>query len=491
VRSWDLLVVGGGTAGIVSAKTAARLGARVLLVERERTGGDCLWTGCVPSKALLAAASAAAQARRAGRLGVDVDGVTVDFPRVMEHVRGAISAIEPADSPEALADSGVTVARGHASFRGAGHADIDGEPVGFSQAVVCTGSSPLLPGIPGLHDVDPLTSDTVWGLRTLPRRLAVLGGGNIGCELGQAFARLGSEVTIVEGLDRILGREDSEAARLVSSSLARDGVRVVTGARVVKAKATVEGGVLFLEDGTTVDFDRVLVAVGRRPRTDRLGLDAVQVQLDERGYVRVDQHLRTSNRLIWAAGDVTGHAQFTHVAGVNGSLAASNAILGLRRRVDTTSVPRVTFTDPEVAAVGVATETAAKDSGLHVLSWKHADLDRAVVESRVEGFTKLVVDAKGHVLGATVVGPRAGETLGELTLAVRHGLRTRDLAGTIHAYPTYSDGPWNATIADVRARLESPGWARAVRALGSARRRWLAARLSRARGTRPRSVALR
>jgi pyruvate/2-oxoglutarate dehydrogenase complex dihydrolipoamide dehydrogenase (E3) component len=475
---WDLLVVGGGSAGIVSAKTAARLGARVLLVERERTGGDCLWTGCVPSKALLAAASAAASARRASRLGVDVRRVEVDFPRVMQHVRAAIATIEPTDSPRALEDDGVSVVHGHASFESPRHVDMDGRPVHFSQAVVCTGSSPLVPDLEGLEHVEPLTSDTVWQLAELPERLAVLGGGTIGCELGQAFARLGSQVTIVEGLDRILSREDSRAAQLLCSSLEADGVRVLAGAQVVEVQGAAGGGALVLEDGTEVCFDRLLVSVGRRPETDDLGLDAAQVRRDERGHVLVNQHLRTSNPRVWAAGDVTGHAQFTHTAGVNGSLAASNALLGLRRRVDTTTVPRVTFTDPEIAAVGVDTATAQNDDRLHVVTCDHGHLDRAVVESEVEGFSKLVVDDKGRIVGATVVGPRAGETLGELAVAVRHGLRTRDLAGTIHAYPTYNDGAWDAAIADVRARLDSPGWERGVRILRAARQGWLHTRFS-------------
>ena len=454
---WDLLVVGGGTAGIVSAKTAASFGARVLLVERERTGGDCLWTGCVPSKALLASASVAAQARNGARLGINVDGVSVDFARVMEHVHAAIRTIEPVDSPAALEAAGVQVETGDLSFTGPNSAIVDGRPVEFAQAIVCTGSSPVVPPIPGLDGAEPLTSDSVWDLDVLPGRLAVLGGGSIGCELGQAFARLGAEVTIVEGTERILSREDPEAAELVAASLERDGVTLITGAPVVEVKSVADSGVLVLGDGNRVEFDRLLVSVGRRPGTRGLGLDRAGVELDERGYVRVDSRLRTTNPDIWAAGDVTGHAQFTHTAGVNGSLAASNAVLGLRRRVDTTTVPRVTFTDPD----------------LHVVVRDHAHLDRAVAESDVHGFTKLVVDARGRILGATLVGPRAGETLGELSVAVRHGMRTRDLAGTTHAYPTYNDGAWNASVDDIQARLRRPAMARTISVLSTGRRRWV------------------
>lgn len=471
---WDVLVVGGGTAGIVSAKTAASFGARVLLVERERTGGDCLWTGCVPSKALLAAASVAAQARTGERLGISVSGVSVDFRAVMSHVHSAIRTIEPVDSPAALEAAGVHVQHGDLTFTGTRTATVGSSIVEFRQAIICTGSSPVVPPIPGLAQANPLTSDTVWDLDTLPRRLAIIGGGNIGCELGQAFARLGAQVTIVEGGDRILGREDAQAAEVVQRSLERDGVTLITGVNATEVKSTDDAGVLVLEDGRLVEFDRVLVSVGRSPGTHRLGLDRNGVEVDERGYLRVDNHLRSTNPDVWAAGDVTGHAQFTHVAGVHGSLAASNAVLGLRRRVDTSTVPRVTFTDPEVAAVGVGTESAAGNADLHVVTREHGHVDRAVAEGGTDGFSKLVIDAKGRVLGATVVGPRAGETLGELSVAVKHGLRTRDLAGTTHAYPTYNDGAWNAAIDDVKASLSRPTTARAIALLAAGRRRWVA-----------------
>ena len=269
---WDLLVLGGGTAGIVAAKTAARLGARVLLVERDRTGGDCLWTGCVPSKALLAAGEAAAGARRAGRFGVTVDEVRVDFAQVMEHVHGAVRAIAPVDSIDSLEAAGVTVRTGHGRFVGEGVLDLDGETVRFTQAVVATGAAPAVPPIPGLADLDHLTSDTVWDLTEAPRRVAVLGGGSIGCELGQGLSRLGVEVTIVEGAPRVLPREDAAAAAVVHRALESDGVTVLTGRSVASVVASdSRSGRLVLEDEESVVFDRLLVAVGRRPRTSDLG----------------------------------------------------------------------------------------------------------------------------------------------------------------------------------------------------------------------------
>ncbi|GAB3252185.1 FAD-dependent oxidoreductase [Alteromonas gracilis] len=466
---WDLAVIGGGTAGIVAAKTAARLGARTLLVERERTGGDCLWTGCVPSKTLIASAARAASARTAGEYAVRVSGVAADWSAVMRRVRSAIETIAPVDSIEELEATGVTVITGEARLTGADTLEVDGRRHRFAQAILATGAAPTVPDVPGLAEVEPLTSETLWDLAVLPERLLVLGGGSIGCELGQALARLGSRVTLVEAEDRLLGREDPDAGIRVRAALESDGVVVHTGA----ALAEVCPGVASLSDGREILFDRVLVAVGRTPRTGGLGLRAAGVETDERGFVVVDGHLRTTEPRIWAAGDLTGHPQLTHVAGVHGSLAASNAVLGVRRSVDAAIVPRVTYTDPEVAAVGVGTTAAA---GVRLLTQSHAHVDRAVAESRTEGFTRLAVDRRGRIVGATVVGPRAGESLGELALAVRQGLRTRDLAGLTHAYPTWNDGLWNAAIGDVREQLERPATRRALGLLAGARRRLLARR---------------
>jgi pyruvate/2-oxoglutarate dehydrogenase complex dihydrolipoamide dehydrogenase (E3) component len=473
---WDLLVVGGGTAGIVGAKTAARFGARVALIERDRTGGDCLWTGCVPSKALLAAAGHAAGARKAEALGISLDGVRVDFPAVMRHVRGAIAHIEPIDSVTSLEETGVHTIAGEARFTGPRTVEVDGVPHSFHQALLATGAAPALPGIPGLAEADPLTSETVWDLVELPERLVVMGGGSIGCELGQAFARLGAKVTIVEALPRILSREDPDAALLVHESLEADGIEVLAGHRAVKVLGEPGGpGTLVVDDGSAerdIPYDRLLVAVGRTPRSRNLGLDRAGVEVGERGHVVTDERLRTTNARIYAAGDVTAHPAFTHVAGVHGSLAASNAVLGLRRTIDLSAVPRVTYTDPEVAAVGAASWS---DDGPdpRTVTRRHEDVDRAVTDGRMSGFTRLVLDERGKsVTGGTVVGPRAGETLAEVTLAVRKGLSASELASTIHPYPTYADGPWHASIEVVQGRLAAPTAQRVTSALVGIRRAW-------------------
>lgn len=467
---WDLLVIGGGTAGLVAAKTAAGFGASVLLVEAGRTGGDCLWTGCVPSKALLAAAHAAAGARAAAGYGIHAGAARVEFAEVMAHVRSSIATIEPNDSPAALRAAGVRVAHARARFAGAGEAKIGGEAVRFRQALVATGSAPDVPPIPGLIEADPLTSDTIWDLADLPGRLLVLGGGSIGCELGQAFARLGSQVTIVETAPTLLPREDPRAGTLLLAALAEDGLAVNNGVSVTAITSGHQQARAQLSNGGTVAFDAILVATGRRPRTSDLGLAHAGVEIDGLGNVRVNRRLQTSNPRVWAAGDVTGHPRFTHTAGVHGSLAAGNAVLGLRRAVDLATIPRVTYTQPEVASFGAGAGQAAGHSGLSVHTVPHDQVDRAITDRRTAGFTRLVLDHKGRIAGATIVGPRAGESLAELVLAARHGLRARDLAAAMHAYPTYADGVWKAALADLEQRLRRAGPRRVIRGLAAARR---------------------
>ncbi|WP_295783842.1 FAD-dependent oxidoreductase [uncultured Microbacterium sp.] len=460
---WDLVVVGAGSAGLVGARTAAVLGARVLLVEANGFGGECLFTGCVPSKALIAAAEAAHDARDATRLGVHVDGVRVDFAAVMAHVKGAIAAIEPVDSPEALAETGVYTLRGRARFDGPRSLVVEGVGIRFRDALVATGSTPIVP-----QGVEVLTNETLWDLDELPATLLVLGGGAIGCEMAQAFARLGSRVTLVHRGDRVLPKEDPDASALVLAALRADGVDVRLGATLESAGRVDGRTTARLSDGSTVVADRVLAALGRRVDTTGLGLDAAGVALDDSGAIAVDRILATSNPRIRAAGDATPLPRFTHTAGMFGSIAATNAVLGLRRRVRLDDVPRVTFTAPEVAAIGVPTTDAA---GVRIVETAHHDLDRAIAEGRTAGFTRLAVDRKGRVVGATIVGPRAGESLGELSTAVSRGLSVRDLAGVLHAYPTYSDAGWNAAVRDAQGALRSGAVAAVIRLLRRVRRR--------------------
>ncbi|GAC1374101.1 MAG: hypothetical protein NVSMB43_12290 [Pseudarthrobacter sp.] len=313
----DFLVLGGGTAGIVGAKTAAGFGARTLLVEQARTGGDCLWTGCVPSKTLLSAAAQAKTLRRN-------TGREPDFADVRERIAAALRTIEPVDTPEALERAGVKVLSGRITFTGPGTADLDGRPLRFRQALIATGAEPARPRIPGLDPARTVTSETVWDLPALPARLAIIGGGPIACELGQAFARLGSDVTMIVR-SRILAKEIPEAVDIVRESLKADGVQILENSTITRATSPGDGVRLELADGTAVDASTVLLATGRIPRTTGLGLEHAGVSTDDRGRVMTDSRMRSSNPLIWAAGDVTAHPQFTHLAGVHASVAASNA----------------------------------------------------------------------------------------------------------------------------------------------------------------------
>ncbi len=469
-RPWDLVVVGGGTAGIVAARTAAGTGADVLLIERDRTGGDCLWTGCVPSKTLLSIAHEVAAVRRGSpRAGVPGVSAVPDPAAVWASVQAAIAEIESDDSPETLRAAGLSVVHGTARFTGPRTIVVDdgrdGGAIDFVNAVIATGSRPVVPPVPGLDPGTVLTSDTLWTMTGLPDRLLVLGGGSIGCELGQAFARLGVTVSIVEQSDRLLSTEEEAASRAVTAALVADGVDVRTGVGVDRAEATT----LRLRDGSLLRGDAVLVAAGREPVLDGLGLGLAGVRTTARDGVGVDARLRTSNPRIWAAGDVTDHPRFTHVAGLHGSTVALNAVLGLHRRAETTVIPRVTYTRPEVAAFGPAVADAQR-LGLTVRTLGHDEVDRAVTEDDTTGHTTLLLDRRGKVAGASLVGPRAGETLAELTLAAREKLSFRSLAGTVHAYPTWGDGVWNAALAGLRADLERPVVRRGVRGLLAVRR---------------------
>lgn len=442
-KPWELVVVGAGSAGLTAARTARLLGAEVLLIERHRWGGDCLWTGCVPSKSLIA------QARRAPPV-LDRSAGIPAAQEVFTAVDSARESIAPGDSPEALRDIGVRTLQGDAMFTGDRSMVVGGRAVEFTRAIVATGSRPGVPEIPGLADMDPLTSDTIWDLRELPARLVVVGGGAIACELGQALARLGVHVTIVHRGPDILPGEIPEARELVRSALETDGVRVLTGRSAVRFQRDAnEECAAVLDDGTRVGFDRVLVAAGRRPNVEGLGLAAAGVATDDRGWVSSDPSLRTDNPSVWAAGDATWLPKHTHLAGVSGALAARNALLGTRKTMQAAGAPRVLFTSPELASVGTQ-EPARRD---RVVIVGHEHVDRAVAENDTAGFTRIIVDRRGRILGGTIVGPRAGETLGELTLAVDQGITVQRLASAVHAYPTYSDGLWHAAILEDRRRL--------------------------------------
>jgi pyruvate/2-oxoglutarate dehydrogenase complex dihydrolipoamide dehydrogenase (E3) component len=455
---YDVIAIGGGAAGLVVSAGAAGLGARTALVERERLGGECLWTGCIPSKALLAAARAAADARAATRYGIHVGTVEVDFPAVMRWVHGARAAIAPHDSPERFRGLGVDVVIGTARFVDERCIEVDGRRLEARHVVVATGSRPLIPDLDGIDDVPYLTNETVFEIDEQPRRLIVLGGGAVGLELAQAFARLGSEVDVVEARDRLLPHEDDELVERLLRRLTDDGVRIHAAAHAdhvrrshagIQLTATQHGGRLELH------ADALLVAAGRRPNLDHLDPGSGGVRCSEAGVI-VDARLRTTARGTWAAGDVVaGAPHFTHVADYHARTVLRNALFPLGSDVDYSSVPWVTYTDPELAHLGL-TEAVAKElhgEDVAVFTRELGSLDRAIADGRTEGLIKVIADSKGRILGAHAFGYDAGSVIAEMALAMRHGIRLDKLAATVHAYPTYPEAFRQTGDAFNRTRL--------------------------------------
>ena len=461
MERYDLAVIGGGTAGLVSSAVSAGIGARTALIEQHRLGGECLWTGCVPSKAILRSASVLHTLRRAAEFGIDVQGGRADFARVMERVHAIIRAIEPHDSPERFRAMGVDVIEGRARFLSPGEADVGGRRVRAKRWILATGSRTAVSPIPGLEAAGYLTHESLWELRALPESLVVLGAGPIGLEMAQAFARLGSSVTVVDTAPRVLEREDPEIAAVLARHLEREGIRLLLQSKVMSIR--VEGGMKVVRVGDTeLRAAEILVATGRRPNVEEMGLEAIGVEVTENG-VSVDGTLRTSAHNVWAAGDVVGPYRFTHVADYQARIAAPNALFPLRRKVDYRVVPWCTYTDPEVARVGLTEAEAREEWGdkAAVYRYAHDSLDRALCDGEPDGLTKLVLDPKGRVAGAHVVGPRAGETIHEAVLAVRQRLKLSELSGMIHVYPTYPESLKRAADAYLRAKY-SGGLARRV-----------------------------
>lgn len=460
---YHLVVVGGGTAGLVCALGAAGLGARVALVERHLVGGDCLNFGCVPSKGLLRAARAAYDARTVGRFGVEVGEVCADFGRAMERMRRLRAEISANDSVYRLKEHGVDVYLGEATFTGPTTLEVDGRRLHFRRAVIATGARAARIPVPGLDEVGYLTNETVFSLTELPRRLIVIGAGPIGCELAQAFRRFGAEVTIVSLDPKLLPREDPDAAALLSRVFEREGVRLRLGARLVRVERDGAAKVAIFDRGEgeeRVAGDEILLAVGRTPNTEGLGLEAAGVAYGRFG-VEVDDRLRTTNRRIYAAGDICSAYQFTHAADAMARIVIQNALFFGRKKASALHIPWTTFTDPEVGHVGLY-EHQAKERGLdvHTYTVELAEVDRAVLDGETEGFARLHIDGRtGRILGATLVARHAGDMLGEVVLAMTEGLRVHALSRAIAPYPTQGEVWKRLGDAHQRARL-TPGAAR-------------------------------
>ena len=441
-EKYDLVVIGGGSAGLTAARFGAQLGLRVAIVEKHLIGGDCTWTGCVPSKTLLKVAKVAHQMRTAHRYGLAPSEPEVDLKSVMEHVRSAIQGVYLYESPDILREEGIDVFTGQARFlngRTLAVAGGDGEVrLKASRFIIATGAKPLVPGIPGLDSIDYLTYETVWDLGKLPKRLLVVGAGPIGCELAQAFCRLGSSVTLLEAAPRILLNDEPEAADLLSQHLLEEGVDLRLNATVQRVWRDADGVHVDL-GGNEVVGDTLLLSVGRTPNVSCLDLDKAGVAYDPKS-IHVNRRLRTTGKRIYAAGDCAGGYQFTHYAAWQGFMAVRNAFMLSPTRGVLDDVPWATFTDPEVAHVGL-TEAQARDrfgDGTMICHWPMSSVDRAVAEGDTSGFVKLVHRTNGTVLGATIVAGRAGEMIHEWSLAIDRKLKLGDLAQSIHIYPTYS-----------------------------------------------------
>ncbi|MDQ6837032.1 MAG: FAD-dependent oxidoreductase [Actinomycetota bacterium] len=456
---YDFAVIGGGTAGLIASRLAAALGARVVLIERGRPGGDCLWTGCVPSKALIAAAHLAHQMRTARSVGLCRVEPEIDFAQVMAHVHGSRLTIEPKDSADSLRADGVEVIEGSARFVGPGRIDVDGTVVGYRSALIATGSGPVIPDLDGLDGADALTNETLWDITEQPGRLAILGGGPIGCELGQAFQRLGTQVTMVESADWVLSKEEQETQQLIAARLRADGVDLRLGATAMRVE---NKNTLVVDEGGLVerriDFDRILVAAGRRPDTDGLGLESIGAQVDSRGAVKVDARLATTAKGVYAAGDATGALPFTHVAGYHGRTVVTNALFHAPSKVSYDAVPWVTFTDPEVGRVGLTEAQARERYGDKVAAvvYDYELSDRAVTAGDARGFAKLVGDPKGRLVGASVAAAHGGESIAELAAWVRVGAKIDDVSNTVHAYPTFTEGQARAADDYLMAKHLTP-----------------------------------
>ncbi|ALK10746.1 dihydrolipoyl dehydrogenase family protein [Blastochloris viridis] len=454
----DLCVIGAGAGGLTVAAAAAALGVPVVVIERHRMGGDCLNTGCVPSKALLAAAKRAHAIRTASAFGIAAAEPAVDFAAVMAQVRGVQAAIAPNDSAERFTALGVTVIRAEGRFVAPDRVVAGDAEIAARRFVIATGSVPAIPDIAGLAETPFLTTDTVWDVAALPRHLAIVGAGPVGCELAQAFRRLGARVTVLDG-GRPLAGEDPECSAAVAAALAHEGVELRTGIRIAGVRRDGDGVAIDLDDGAQrhgVIASHLLIAAGRRPAVDSLGLAQAGIASSSRG-IAVDRGLRTTNRRVYAIGDVGGGAMFTHLAGHQGTLVIRNALFRLPVSFDPDLIPRVTFTDPELAHIGLGEAAArARCRDVRVVRWPVRDNDRAQTEHDTAGFIKVVTTPRGRILGVSIVGAGAGEIIATWSFALARRSNIRAFTSFVLPYPTVSEIGRRVALAFFAPRLTSP-----------------------------------
>ncbi|MCH8804953.1 MAG: mercuric reductase [Planctomycetes bacterium] len=456
---YNIVVVGGGTAGLVTAAGAAGLGAKVALIERELLGGDCLNVGCVPSKALIRCARAIADVRDAGTFGVLVpDGVEVDFAAIMERMRRLRAGISQNDSAQRFRDLGIDVFVGEGRFTDHDTIAVGDKSLHFAKACIATGARAVALPIAGLAEAGYLTNETLFSLTELPRRLTVIGAGPIGCEMAQCFARFGSKVTLLEVSPHVLLREDRDAAERIQAAMQRDGVEIVCDCNILRVRQ--ENGEKIVEievagEGRTVPTDEILLGAGRAPNVQGLGLDAAGVEFDERAGVRVNDRLQTTNPNIYAAGDVCFAYKFTHTADALARIVLQNALFFGRSKAGALTIPWCTYTDPEIAHVGLyAHEAEEKGIAVQTFTIELATVDRAILEGEDDGFLKVHVQkGKDRILGATLVARHAGDMISEITLAMTSGAGLGTIAKTIHPYPTQAEAIKKAADAYARTRL--------------------------------------
>jgi pyruvate/2-oxoglutarate dehydrogenase complex dihydrolipoamide dehydrogenase (E3) component len=456
---YNLVVIGAGTAGLVTAAGASALGAKVALVEREFMGGDCLNFGCVPSKAMIRSARVVGELRRAASLGVEVpDGARVDFAAVMTRMRRLRAQIGEADSAARFKQRGADVFLGDARFVAPDAVEVAGTRLKFKRAVITTGARAAEPEIAGIKDAGYLTNETVFSLTELPRRLAVIGAGPIGCELAQTFQRFGSQVTLLEMAPQILIREDHDAAAVLEAAFRRDGVEVMTGQKIKNVSLRDTGKVITAQkDGATSEIavDEILIGVGRAPAVEGLGLEAAKIEHDTTRGIVVDDHLRTTNPLVYAAGDVCSAYKFTHLSDAQAKIAIRNALFLGRSRASALTIPWCTYTDPEIAHVGMS-EDEARKRGVAVKAFTQplAESDRAILDGETEGFVKILVkEGSDQIVGATIVASHAGEMITEITTAIVAGVGLGRLGDVIHPYPAQADAIRRAAGLYTRTRL--------------------------------------
>jgi len=442
----NIVVIGAGSGGLVSALIAAAVKSKVVLIERHKMGGDCLNTGCVPSKAILRSAKVASTMSRAEEFGFESVDVKPVFSKVMKRVHNIIETIEPHDSVERFTGLGVECVTGEAEIIDKHTVRVGDRDISTKNIIIAAGARPFVPPIEGVQEIDYLTSDNVWELEELPKRLVVLGGGPIGCELSQAFSKLGSKVTMVEMMGQLMGREDADVADLITDKFKNDGINVLTDHKAIKFTNDGEK-VLHCEtaDGPVeIPFDKVLIAVGRKANSDSMNLEKLGIKLRGNGTIETDEYLRTDVPNIFAVGDIAGPYQFTHTASHQAWYATVNALFGFAKKfkVDYRVIPWATFTMPEVARVGLS-EREAKEKGLDVQVTRYGidDLDRAIADGEAHGFIKVITpkNGKDKILGVTIVGSHAGELIAEYVLAMKHGLGLNKILGTIHLYPSMAE----------------------------------------------------